>query len=43
MVSYTPVSLHYKKYKRILLCNFSAFGASLLEREVNAAVKQNDK
>lgn len=39
MVSYTPVSLHYNKYKQILLYFFSDFVASLLQREVNATVK----
>lgn len=38
MVSYTPVSLHYNKYKQILLIIFSDF-TSLLQREVNATVK----
>lgn len=41
MMSYTPVSLHCKKCEHLLLCScFSAFVASLLQREANDTDKQ---
>lgn len=41
MVSYTPISLHCKKCGHILLRNyFSAYVASLSQREANVTVKQ---